>query len=140
MTPTEQEGYEEAEAYSHALDEDDDGPNVETLLSQDSSSSQSGDSRPASRKRSRSDSRPMTPVVEDTLIELRRIADRGQPVAGNEYDSFCESLAIQLKLMPPECALRCQARLQKVMTLERMAQLSSEEPPCICGARSPETP
>ncbi|KAF6207998.1 hypothetical protein GE061_016447 [Apolygus lucorum] len=43
----------------------------------------------------------------------------------HEFDVFCESLAIQLKKMPLKRALLCQEKLQRVMTEERLFQLSS---------------
>ena len=136
------EADEEGDVFDDVIPDEEADPDAPTLHSQDSTSSQSGisgsSSQSGSRKRSRSSSGPLSHEVQDVVSELQRIADSCQPKPGNEYDSFCESLAIQLKLMPAEYALRCQARPQKVMTAERLAQLKSEEPLCICGARCPE--
>jgi len=42
-----------------------------------------------------------------------------------EFDAFCNSLAIQLKKMPLRQALICQEKLQAVMTQHRLSLLSS---------------
>ncbi|KAJ8968715.1 hypothetical protein NQ314_002170 [Rhamnusium bicolor] len=46
----------------------------------------------------------------------------------NEFDLFCKSLAIQLKKMPLHRALRCQEKLQSVMTEERLSQMVQAQP------------
>ena len=61
--------------------------------------------------------------VRDTIKKLKEISEENKQDL-NEFDIFCESLAIQLKKMPLDRALICQEKLQNVMTQERLFQLS----------------
>lgn len=75
------------------------------------------------RKRSLS---PPVPMYHD-VKRFNQISDNNQQDP-NEFDVFCESLAIQLKKMPLRRALICQEQLQSVMTQERLFQLAEPDP------------
>ncbi|XP_031348360.1 uncharacterized protein LOC116174562 [Photinus pyralis] len=62
--------------------------------------------------------------VQDAIKQLKTLSEENKEDL-NEFDVFCESLAIQLKKMPLNRALICQEHLQKVMTQERPFQLTS---------------
>lgn len=68
-----------------------------------------------------SDSKPSKRLKQTTLFYDNNDEHR------NEFDVFCESLAIQLKKMPLQRAVICQENLQRVMTQERLYQLSELE-------------
>lgn len=62
--------------------------------------------------------------VQDAIKQLKTLSEENKQDL-NEFDVFCDSLAIQLKKMPLDRALICQEQLQKVMTQERLFQLTS---------------
>lgn len=62
--------------------------------------------------------------VQDAIKQLKTLSEENKQDL-NEFDVFCDSLAIQLKKMPLDRALICQGQLQKVMTQERLFQLTS---------------
>lgn len=62
--------------------------------------------------------------TQEAIKQLKTLSDENKYDA-NEFDVFCESLAIQLKKIPLKRALVCQEKLQSVMTQERLFQLTS---------------
>ncbi|XP_055627901.1 uncharacterized protein LOC129769571 [Toxorhynchites rutilus septentrionalis] len=67
--------------------------------------------------------RPAPPMIHFP----KKVKDTSNDQKGlqNEFDVFCDSLAIQLKKMPLSRALICQEKLQQVMTQERLSQLAN---------------
>ncbi|XP_044745425.1 uncharacterized protein LOC123307256 isoform X1 [Coccinella septempunctata] len=65
-------------------------------------------------------------AINDVIRKLRKISDDCNQYS-NEFDVFCDSLAIQLKKMPIDRALICQEKLQSVMTQERLYQVTQTE-------------
>ncbi|XP_055844762.1 uncharacterized protein LOC129911112 [Episyrphus balteatus] len=62
-------------------------------------------------------------AVNNTVKRPKKCYDSSNNEYPNEFDIFCQSLAIQLKKMPLQRALICQQKLQSVMTQERLFQL-----------------
>lgn len=75
--------------------------------------------KPINRKRKND-----TPI-DKAIKELKTISDQTRSEPEHEFDLFCKSLAVQLKNMPLNRALRCQEKLQSVMVNERLSQISS---------------
>lgn len=74
--------------------------------------------------------------VQDAIKQLKTLSEENKQDL-NEFDVFCDSLAIQLKKMPLDRALICQEQLQKVMTQERLFQLTSHPQYSSMSSRSP---
>lgn len=67
--------------------------------------------------------------VERAINKLQKISEDNRNsqqtcYQETEFDFFCKSLALQLKNMPLDRALMCQAKLQSVMTNERLSQMT----------------